>query len=68
MNECNECVVDKEHSGRGLPDPLSTFPVCFHARILPLFIFLAGVWIPSAFVRADAFSLTQIGDRANRIS
>lgn len=57
----NECVVDKEHSGRGLPDPLSTFPICSHARILPLIIFPAGVWIPSAFVRADAFSLTQIG-------
>ena len=55
----NECVVDKEHSGWG--PPLSTFPICSHARILPLNIFLAGVWIPSAFVRADAFSLTQIG-------
>lgn len=43
------------------PDPLSTFPICFHARILPLIIFLAGVWIPSVFVRAEAFSLTQIG-------
>ena len=61
MNECKKCVVDKEHSGRGLPDLLSTFPICFHARILLLTFFLAGVWIPSAFVRTDAFSLTQIG-------